>query len=178
MAVMVAFLMGAPRCTPRATSDPWSHAVLRRMLGGDGLWLSQGHDAMPTEKIERDERRDDASPRLGLIVITCPDAATPDRIALGRSATLGRDADCEVALSDPALSGRHATLTRTGVSYRVVDRGSTNGTFVDGARVTEAALPMGAILHIGKTVLELGEIEPRAADPQILGGSAALARVL
>jgi ABC-type multidrug transport system ATPase subunit/pSer/pThr/pTyr-binding forkhead associated (FHA) protein len=67
---------------------------------------------------------------------------------------IGRDASCDLVLSDPVCSRRHALLEQSGDGrWSVRDLGSTNGTFVDGAGVQQAALSPGASLVFGNTTL-------------------------
>ena len=49
--------------------------------------------------------------------------------------TIGRAAECDVALDDPRISRQHATITGDDQHYHVYDAGSLNGTFVNGRRV-------------------------------------------
>jgi pilus assembly protein CpaF len=56
------------------------------------------------------------------------------------SYTIGREAGTEIVIEDPQVSRRHATLTRQGTSYLIEDIGSTNGTYVNGKRVTAPVL--------------------------------------
>ncbi len=65
---------------------------------------------------------------------------------------IGRNADNDLVLSgaDAAVvSGRHAEILRQGDSYRLVDNQSTNGTFVDGRRVSDAELRAPASIQLG-----------------------------
>lgn len=62
--------------------------------------------------------------------------------------TLGR-ADCDVSLQDPELSRQHALISIHGMSARLEDLGSTNGTFVDGERVESAELSDRSEFRIG-----------------------------
>lgn len=67
-----------------------------------------------------------------------------------RELVIGRDASCDIALTNHAqVSRRHARLVPEPNGWRVEDLGSTNGTFVDGSRVTGALLPHGARLQLG-----------------------------
>ena len=52
--------------------------------------------------------------------------------------TLGRDGACDVALDSPLLSRRHAEISGEGGAFSVRDLDSTNGTFVNGERVTRS----------------------------------------
>jgi pSer/pThr/pTyr-binding forkhead associated (FHA) protein len=55
--------------------------------------------------------------------------------------TIGRDVSCDVVLVDPSVSRNHATIHATPQGYRITDN-STNGVFVNGARVV-SELPLG-----------------------------------
>src|SRR3954469_9192621 len=71
-----------------------------------------------------------------------------------RPVTFGSASDSDVVLTDPTVSRRHlvAKLGERGVLVR--DLGSTNGSFVQGARFKELELGFGAEIRIGKTVLK------------------------
>ncbi len=77
----------------------------------------------------------------------------------GSGMVLGRGADAGLRINDPGVSRRHAELRLDGPvgsrSVSVADLGSTNGTFVDGRRVTEAALHEGSVVRVGNTELTL-----------------------
>jgi DNA-binding NtrC family response regulator/pSer/pThr/pTyr-binding forkhead associated (FHA) protein len=83
----------------------------------------------------------------------------------GAAVVLGKDPGCEVPLEDPFVSGRHLRL-EPGADrgrWRVVDLGSTNGTFVGGARVARAELPLGVTVRLGDTEVVIEAREPREA---------------
>jgi DNA-binding NtrC family response regulator len=63
----------------------------------------------------------------------------------------------------------HAEIRREGESYRLRDRGSTNGSFVGGARVTDAYLKPGDVLGVGKVQLRF---MPRDARTELLPSEA------
>jgi len=77
------------------------------------------------------------------------------RVELGREPTIiGRGSACTVAIADPELSKRHCSVTLRSGTVEVVDLGSTNGTFVDGARIVGAVpLAVDAVLQVGGQVL-------------------------
>jgi hypothetical protein len=76
------------------------------------------------------------------------------RVPLGeRVATIGRLPECEIKLDDPNVSRRHAELAPSGDSFLVRDLGSTNGTKVNGIRVTERLLEDGDEVVLGNTRL-------------------------
>ncbi|MEH3139561.1 MAG: FHA domain-containing protein [Mycobacterium kyogaense] len=79
------------------------------------------------------------------------------RIPLGTQPVLiGRADDSTLVLTDDYASTRHARLSPRGPEWYVEDLGSTNGTYLDRAKVTTAVrVPMGTPVRIGKTVIEL-----------------------
>jgi hypothetical protein len=75
------------------------------------------------------------------------------RISLGdRPVTVGRLPECTIPLSDHNVSRRHAEIRPGRGAYVVVDLGSTNGTMVNGSRISgEQRLGDGDILSFGST---------------------------
>jgi pSer/pThr/pTyr-binding forkhead associated (FHA) protein len=64
--------------------------------------------------------------------------------------TIGRLSDSDLTLPDHNVSRRHAEIRRVGNGYALVDLGSTNGTMVNGERISnEHRLQDGDILSIG-----------------------------
>src|SRR5262245_50799186 len=68
---------------------------------------------------------------------------------------VGRDTSNAIRLHDTEVSRRHAEfrLTLDGTGYRVFDRGSANGVFVNGVPVQDALLRSGDQIQIGQTIL-------------------------
>ncbi len=79
------------------------------------------------------------------------------RISLGTQPVLiGRADDSTLVLADDYASTRHARLSPRGSDWYVEDLGSTNGTYLDRAKVTTATrVPLGTPVRVGKTVIEL-----------------------
>jgi pSer/pThr/pTyr-binding forkhead associated (FHA) protein len=70
--------------------------------------------------------------------------------------TIGRADDSTLVLTDDYASARHARLVPRDGQWLVEDLGSTNGTFLDRAKVTEPTIvPPGVSIRIGKTAIEL-----------------------
>ena len=70
------------------------------------------------------------------------------------SYTIGREAGNEIVIEDPQVSRRHAQLTRQGASYLIEDIGSTNGTYVNGKRVTAPVLlSNGDMIGLADTIV-------------------------
>lgn len=79
------------------------------------------------------------------------------RVSLdSRSIMLGRADDSTLVLDDDYASTRHAKLSLQGEEWYVEDLGSTNGTYLDRAKVSgPTRVPLGVPIRIGKTVIEL-----------------------
>ncbi len=67
---------------------------------------------------------------------------------------LGRSRDCDIHVADPNVSRRHAEVRPDGNgAYTLVDLGSTNGTELNGKRVSHARLSEGDTITIGQIEL-------------------------
>ncbi len=77
--------------------------------------------------------------------------------ALGEEFVIGRDERSALVLSDPTVSGRHASLAVLPDGSAVVtDLGSRNGTFVNGRQIYEPVhLRGGERLRLGDTVISI-----------------------
>jgi len=62
--------------------------------------------------------------------------------------TIGRNESCDLHIDSHQVSREHATISAAGRKFKVRDLGSTNGTFVNGQRIEEAALADGDLLVI------------------------------
>lgn len=75
-------------------------------------------------------------------------------IALGgQRLVIGRLRECDICLNDVNVSRQHAELARAGEGWAIRDLGSTNGTLVDGKKITEVGLVDGDVIEIGATRL-------------------------
>jgi hypothetical protein len=69
------------------------------------------------------------------------------------TAVIGRGADATIRLQDSSVSRRHAEIRPNADGYVVVDLGSTNGTRVNGAGITERQLRDGDTISVGDSQL-------------------------
>jgi diguanylate cyclase (GGDEF)-like protein len=75
------------------------------------------------------------------------------RYALEDKACIGRTDDCEIRNPDGSISRLHAKIVREADGqFRVIDLGSTNGTFVNNVRKQSAVLEDGDYLRIGNCI--------------------------
>lgn len=110
--------------------------------------LKLNSDELIGEKLREAVR---AKYRPALVVIS--GNAVGNRVTVHGNLLIGRDPHSSLVLNDPGVSGRHATLEDRGGTWTLVDLGSTNGTFVNGHRVTEADLRSGDKLGFGSSVV-------------------------
>jgi pSer/pThr/pTyr-binding forkhead associated (FHA) protein len=76
--------------------------------------------------------------------------------------TVGRVEDNTFQIADPSVSSHHCEVHLRGGEIFIRDLNSTNGTFINDARITESVLKPGQILKLGQVELKL-EAEGAAA---------------
>jgi len=106
---------------------------------------------------EQDQRQAPAGRLHPSILVVTAGSLSGTRLRLGPGPILiGRAEDSTLVLDDDYASTRHARLTQQGQEYFLEDLGSTNGTYLDRARVTTPTpVPIGVPIRIGRTVIEL-----------------------
>ena len=77
--------------------------------------------------------------------------------------TVGRVSDNAFEIPEASVSSHHAELVLRGQDVLVRDLGSTNGSFINGERITEALLKSGQILRLGTIDMRLETAAPAAA---------------
>jgi pSer/pThr/pTyr-binding forkhead associated (FHA) protein len=82
--------------------------------------------------------------------------------------TIGRLEDNTFTIGDPSVSSHHCEVLLRGGDVIVRDLNSTNGTYINGERITEAPLKPGQILRLGQVELRLESetAAPAAAAPR------------
>jgi pSer/pThr/pTyr-binding forkhead associated (FHA) protein len=78
--------------------------------------------------------------------------------------TIGRVEDNTFPLTEPSVSSHHCEVLRRGADIVVRDLNSTNGTFINGEKITESVLKPGQTLRLGQIEMRL-ETEATAAAP-------------
>src|SRR5438046_2236248 len=82
---------------------------------------------------------------------------------------IGRNSDNDIQIEHPSVSSFHCEITCAEDSIRVKDLGSTNGTFLDGRAVSEAAVKAGQRLQFGLVEMTVDVPAAEAATPAIPG---------
>lgn len=77
------------------------------------------------------------------------------RLVLGDAPIdIGRGSGAALILDADSVSRKHARIERCAGGHKIVDQGSTNGTYVNGVRVEERQLKDGDRIGIGKALLK------------------------
>jgi hypothetical protein len=78
-------------------------------------------------------------------------------IEIDSTVIIGRAEDCSIALDDPLVSRRHASIVRAESEIWVTDLSSRNGVYVNGTRIDERQrLLVGDVIRIGTQEMQLG----------------------
>jgi hypothetical protein len=81
---------------------------------------------------------------------------SPHQVDLGGSlVVLGRDPGCDIVISDPKCSRRHAVIEAVGQGLTIRDTGSANGVFVNGKKVERASLEPDDLVRVGEVILKV-----------------------
>ena len=133
----------------------WQHALLRLE---DGRWVLADNGS--TNGSYTEGRRADRIEIDGECLVRLGDPAHGPAlccIVCGTAGTLriGRSPDNDIVVSDLSVSSHHAELHTVAGTYRIVDLGSHNGTFVNEQRVTVARLSEGDTVGLGDSTFRL-----------------------
>lgn len=101
----------------------------------------------PTRKVKRHPRE---------LIVHPPNGEAVQVPMNGATITLGRSTAASIRVDDVYVSDEHTQIVSTDDGWMVRDLGSTNGTFLNGAKVTQPTLiAHGDHLRLGKTRVEV-----------------------
>jgi adenylate cyclase len=89
-------------------------------------------------------------------------------LQLGRTLVVGRAVTSDIPIYDPTISRRHAEVALTDTGVRVKDLGSSNGTFLNGAKIAEAEAGANDVVTFGKVAFRVKEVTAPAPRPQVV----------
>lgn len=110
-------------------------SVARRSVRAEGRFSNVVKSAEPPGRSAHDLPR-----RMRLLPI---DPGVPALTLVADVVTVGRSENNDLVLPHPEVSRHHARLEPDGTNWRVVDLGSTNGTWINGVRQSTATLSAG-----------------------------------
>jgi pSer/pThr/pTyr-binding forkhead associated (FHA) protein len=98
-----------------------------------------------------------------LVVLAAPEGQPPPGATFDLDAVnaIGRDVNNSIVIEDTFVSSDHAMLTFRGRAWYLEDRGSTNGSWVNGQQV-ETYLPLG----FGDEI-QVGQVRLRLERPRL-----------
>src|SRR3569833_2334585 len=73
---------------------------------------------------------------------------------------VGRSSDLDLVLVEDMVSRRHARIACNDAHIVIEDLGSTNGTFVNGEKISRASLKEGDRVLIGTSILKVVAVDP------------------
>jgi adenylate cyclase len=104
------------------------------------------------------------------------DGVTSYELRDGSLQVIGRAVQCEISIVDPTISRRHAELVPDEKGLLIRDLGSSNGTFINGAKITEQRAVAGDNVTFGKLAFKLAAIAPLPPPLPQASNDATLAR--
>ncbi|HUH02053.1 MAG TPA: sigma 54-interacting transcriptional regulator, partial [Kofleriaceae bacterium] len=122
--------------------------------------------------------------RFRIAVRSGPDSGSAC-ISSGVELTVGTGAGNDLRLTDPSVSQHHCVFVVCHGGVEIRDLGSTNGTYVNGIRVTAAFVPTAANIALGQTTLRFESIDEPISEPlsrddafgPVVGHSSAMRRL-
>lgn len=116
------------------------------------------------------------------ILLRLADDKNPPALTFdGRRVVIGRGPSSDVRVPDPSVSLRHASIQVDAGEHAIIDEGSTNGTFIGGARLAPGAprvLRSGDLVRVGRVWLQVTiDQTPATRDLSVATRDLALALV-
>lgn len=91
-------------------------------------------------------------------------------LEMGTEIVIGRSSDLDMVLVEDMVSRRHARITAFNGELMIEDFGSTNGSFVNGERITKAKLKEGDRILIGTNIIKLVHRDSAEREAAGMGG--------
>jgi adenylate cyclase len=113
---------------------------------------AKNESATPANRIVLTPPKTSGKPQITVTVLAGPEQGQVFKIARPTT-TIGRSNTCEIVVSDPLVSRQHAQIVLGMGGINLKDMGSTNGTTLNGVRVTESPLRNQDVISVGGTRL-------------------------
>src|SRR6187431_1843250 len=134
-----------------AGKDP---AALRRQV--DERKIPSGNSAKPLDNMQSDR------PRYALRFISGKYQGGEFPLRMNREIIIGRSSDLDMVLVEDMVSRKHAKISTTDAEVDIQDMGSTNGTFVNGEKITRSRLQEGDRILVGTSIIKMVAVDPAA----------------
>ncbi|MCA9038797.1 MAG: FHA domain-containing protein [Planctomycetaceae bacterium] len=87
---------------------------------------------------------------------------------IGSKLIIGRERDCHFQVQDDLISRHHCAIRFDGITYRIRDLGSRNGTFVNGHQIKgDVVLVPDDEIMIGTMMMQLSPVEQSGMETEI-----------
>ncbi|MCU1514171.1 MAG: Phosphopeptide-binding protein [Microbacteriaceae bacterium] len=125
-----------------------THAAAQRYQFSGGISIALAEDPHLTEGVVQI----DSVSVKGTVAWTPVLDVAGKRYPILKSRTIiGRGSDADITVDDTGTSRKHVEILWDGTRAQVNDLGSTNGSQLDGQKVTKAPLPPDSVITIGRT---------------------------
>jgi len=81
-------------------------------------------------------------------------------LRMNREIIIGRSSDLDMVLVEDMVSRKHAKISTTNGEIYIEDLGSTNGTFVNGEKITRSRLSEGDRILVGTSIIKMVAVDP------------------
>ena len=155
---------------PSASLDPEEVPQLGYALRPARNWFGQAspnaYAVMPEGNKPQQSAKSAGSRRLGLSLRFISGKYEGGEFPLedGKDIIVGRSSELDMVLVEEMVSRKHAKITVRRGSITIEDLGSTNGSFVNGERIQQAALHEGDRILIGTSILKVVSDTTGSAD--------------
>ncbi len=159
IALVWLFFLRVLRAVWVEVKSPAEHAMsaTKAAAGGAVAKRRAGHLASSNAETATSRAADSAPSRRLSVKLSVGATGQVKSYEIGTSATIGRSSTCTISIAaDEFASAVHARVFQNGDVYFVEDLGSTNGTLLNGARITSATqIRPGDRLLIGRSTAEV-----------------------
>lgn len=152
--------MPAPTIPPPPTYSESPEATMIGPVPGVGRSLADSPQATIVASIPvarpggRGESASATYPMVfGRIIVLSDEKPQKEYVLQAEPSSIGRSPDSTIHLPYTDVSRQHAAIHREGDRFKVLDRGSPNGVFVNGERVKERLLSEGDVIQVGRRKL-------------------------
>jgi transcriptional regulator with XRE-family HTH domain len=96
------------------------------------------------------DRTPSTSPESPTLAITCGGGDPPYTVLPADGpVTIGRDLPSQIRVNDQRISRTHLRIEPIGSGWTIIDLASTNGTYLDGEKISSAAVTDGMVVRLG-----------------------------
>jgi membrane-bound lytic murein transglycosylase D len=123
-------------------------------------------EVRPESNLEKNEMNT-ATPAVAILVKVIQGQSRENEKRFTGTFQVGRSKECDLQILETCVSRVHLQVILENGEWRLKDLESANGTFMDGAGISEALLPDNAMIELGKGGVSLSLTVERRALPKV-----------